>query len=392
MSLAVTSTSVWQRAEELRRAGRVTITGPTSADGVYDLDTTATGCRNHDQHRRHTSGSSPELHLLRAKNRPIDRGKAVGGGNDCCTVPGELTTRRGTSPSRVGNPTKTGDTVGSYSTGDLGVFSGTEFGSFDSVGRGYGDRSYSANEHPSQEEHDVCVASITSNSNKGPGQNSSTVPASPKFVPQMEGNIGRRRLHQSLATSRRRWFSKSCSQRLSWRKETEKRDRSPGRRPLTAPAASAAERKGSKGEKTLTPPRGLSRARVVCDQQELCEQMPTRVVTHDSGGGQRPNQRISSKFAQQDCIGAPGPRIVFHEGREEFERRGAGTKRETTAHQTLLDELETGRFRAETASARRKASQYQTCMQEAQVSCWTPLFAVFLGARQTYCSSRVFGG
>lgn len=116
----------------------------------------------------------------------------------------------------------------------------------------------------------------------------------------------------------------------------------------------------------------------MCFQQEQYNKAPeTRVVAHDdAGGGERPDQWSSATaLGQQGWARARGEGAVAGEGRSEFEWRSEGTRREATEKHALLRELETRRFRVETASAKRKASQYQTGMREAHVSGGKPLYA-----------------
>lgn len=386
---AVTSASVWQRAEELRCADSTKTACPASSVGMHRLTTTAitTGCRNHDQHRQHVGQSSAELHTRRSNNRSNTLGKAVDGSIDSGTVHEELTRRAGRIHHREGNNTQRGGFTGPYSTGDLGAFSRAGFGSCGSGGGGYGDRSFSEDESPSTEEtspeeHDVCVGNNRSSSNKGVGKNSRAVRARRNSGPQTDGNASRRRLRQTLAMSRRRWFSKSCRQRNSGRKGIEKRSPSPGRRPETAPAAPVAARAGMKGRRTLTPPPRLTRARAVSVQQVLYQTAPETELTYGVGGGTRPDQCNRRPCDHQTWIGAWEAGAVAGEGGSEIELRGEGTRREATAHQAVMDELEKGRFRTETASAKRKASKYQTCMRETQVNVVRSL--TFLGAQPIY--------
>lgn len=372
-SPSATPTWVWQRAEELRCAGRVRAVGPDCSDETHGAATT-TGRRSHSQHRPHVNrSSSADLHVRRAQTRPNARSKADGGGNGCRIVPGEVARSTRTRHHQEGETGQRGGFVGSFSTGDLGYFSGADDGGFDSVGGGYGDRSFSAKEHLSAEAREIGVANtIERSTNKRPGQRSSGFTTRRNLTPQTNGNIGRgRRLHQSLASSRRRWFSNSSRKRLSGRKAAEKptNNHAPGRRPVTAPAASAAARTCAKRTKPLTPPHGHSRAAQVCVEQQPYNKVLERVVTHDAGGGKRPNQwNSTTTFAPQGWGGARGEQMVAGEGGIEFDWQGEGTRLETTEPQALLCELETERFRAETASAKRKASQYQTSMREAHVS------------------------
>lgn len=369
---AVIRASIWQRAKELQRAGKTKTAGVASCDGMHGL-ISSTGRRNVDRHRPHVNRSSPAgLHRVRrAKIRPNARDKAIGGGKDCCIVTEELTTRSEEGHHRVRDTThREGIAGSSYRAGDFGAFSGAGFGSCDSDGGEYRDRSFPANEYHPENKHDLCVANARRNRSKGQVQNCcSTFPARRNSAPRTKGNgngnIGRRRLNQSLATSRRRFFSKWFEKRLLRQKEAE----ISGRRPVSEPAASAPARTGTKGTtKTLTSPHRLSQARPVCDQKVLNKNAPKREETHHEGGGQRLEIWDTTTFAQQGWVGAWGAGIVADEGGGKFQWRGEETRRDVAAHQALLNGLETKRFRAETSSAKRKASHYQANMREAQVS------------------------
>lgn len=81
------------------------------------------------------------------------------------------------------------------------------------------------------------------------------------------------------------------------------------------------------------------------------------------GDGLQPDLGHNTGFVPQSLVGTLGGGAVSDGGESEFKWRGEGT---------ACDDMENGHLRTETASAKRKAAKYQTCMVEAQVNGASP--------------------
>lgn len=316
--------------------------------------------------------------------------------------------------STVDDTSKTGF-PGSHSEGDLGIRSAAGFEAFDS---GHGDISFWADEECSREQRppEECFKAAERTGRSRASQKSldhQTAPSSmlvrrrPNSAPQTS-IASKGRLHQTLTKSQRSWslrsksqcklrrdqgqgqgqgqtrgynraLTRSCSspshrngamsstttllsqsgksphsRRLAEREGAEGPIPTPTlrRRPMTAPVDQSPTRAGTKG-----PAHPTTSARPISGRQGYRQVVHESARMRGEGSGLQPEIAKSPGFASQ-TLGWRGGGATAHGGGSEFEWRG-----EEAAH----DDMENGHLRTETASAKRKAAQYQTCMLEAQV-------------------------
>jgi len=397
----VTSASVWQRAEEIRSSATPDAIDTFSSGDNVRFGPSSTDPRNEAPHARFSDSRSNNFDKLR---RGVVDVFATG---ESAPPTDQHHHESGRHPSRV---------VGSSSTGDLGKWPAVGLGGQSSVWAGYGDHSYAVEEPDSMEGHHRRGASTfsVSRSSRGPShlRTSASLTAlrgRPSSAPQA-ANASNRRLRQTLATSRRNWLPKSrhdpCPRRRGQSpptytgngekrpsagsppprgtaaspatKQPDNQGRPPDphlvlgpqgveqpivvleRRPFTAPAAPEAGRSESRGICTST----LSTPLITC-----IGPVPATAATHPLCGGLvTPSQWTSPVLGRQKWAGAWDSAPTAAEGWCKLGRKGetiAGS--EEAAHGFSPWELDNGRFRVETESAKRKASRYQACMLEAQV-------------------------
>lgn len=299
-----------------------------------------------------------------------------------------------------------------------------EFGARSSdFGSGYGDVSFWADEDGSREPPPPkeCCKAVgacgSGTSRKPPRQTSlpSSMPVvlgRPNSAPQTTSSASKgTRLHQTLATSRRSWSQRSRSQRQLRRGQGRTRGNNRGLRRSSSspahrhgaaydsPAATFPNQKDktpyshrfsgleSNAEGAIATPaprrrpmtapvgetrsdtRGLARPAEVPARQRSCQSAHANARVRGVGDdGLRPdlgsNNSTPFGFGSHSLVGAWDGGAVADDGGggdggSEFEWRGVRTAR---------DDMESGYLRTETASAKRKAAQYQTCMLEAQVT------------------------
>lgn len=273
---------------------------------------------------------------------------------------------------------------------------------FRGFGSGYGDISFwaddssSAAERDAREERCAVVGTGTSATRTRPHQTRERPTSSavrgrrPCSAPQTS-NASKGRLHQTLATSRSSWSLRSTPQRQLrrgldsargdhraprrsssspshrtgvacsastspnrkaeephpqrfWKRGGAEQDIPPlCSRPMTAPVESAVPRSGTKG-----PAHPTTCTRSGSDCQKSSKSVHEAVRTSGAGGVLMPNSLVRTLEGE----------AVADDDVSDFEWRGEERAR---------DDMESGHLRTETASAKRKAAKYQTCMLEAQV-------------------------
>ena len=396
----VTSASVWQRAEEIRCYASAEAIGQFSSCNSNRFCTSRTDSRNQELRVR-----CPE-----SRSKSLDKFYVGVGGSftndEVAPTPGQHHCQQGRIISRV---------TGSCSTGDIGKCSTAGFGGRGSGTRGYGDISYSADEYASTElGHHRGRSVLSTGFHRSSRRSSLPTSASlnavrerPSSAPQA-ADADKRRLHQTLSTSRRSWLPHSKQQRSQpGRRQRNGRTWSPpgsplrlgvsasratatqpsrrgqldqrqgsgplggderianlDRRPVTAPGAPEAS--GMKGRITKTP-----------STPDICPRSTpkTAPMRHSCGGVMTRDQwntpmlggQSTPMLGGQSWAGEWDAAPVTDEGGCKLTRRDEAAARDETAHEMLLRELENGHFRTETESAKRKASKYQACMLEAQV-------------------------
>ncbi|CAM9284052.1 unnamed protein product [Ectocarpus sp. 4 AP-2014] len=378
ISSAVTSALVWQRAKELR-CTHTEVVGPSSGGVVH---------------------GSP---LGKEQNVYMDNGTIHGGGMTTSTTMGQT---EGCHPSSGGG-------AGYSSTGGLGEISATALGDCYGHGAaGHRDLSYSAIEDNSPNEVDLSVGSSTREGRDPPRRAAtrlSTVRAHTDSGPRADNAIRRRSLHQTLATSRRSWqlqqqrlprtapmnidnrsFVRSSSSPSRHKVVATSTGSRPingaktpihqevpgqnmavklfaGRRPVSASATMAAAHSARKERELATAPTHIGAGSA---NQDLHHTVPnTDTACHECV--RSPLHQWNRMFPAQKYAGSWDAKAMMDGGVRAVEERGEeivheATRPEATCAPHLLDDVETNWIRTETASAKRKASKYQTCMLEAQ--------------------------
>lgn len=380
MSSAVTSALVWQRAEELR-CTHTEVVGPSSGGVVHGRP----------------PGKEPNVYM--------DNGTIHGGGMTTSTTRGRQT--EGYHPSSGGG-------AGYSSTGGLGEISATAFGDCYGHGaEGHGDLSYSAIQDNSPNEVDLSVGASTREGRDPSGRAATrlnTVRAHTDSGPRANNASRRRSLHQTLATSRRSWqlqqqrltrtapmnidnrssmrsssspsrhkvVSTSAGSRPINGAKTPSHQEVPGqnvavkpfagRRPVSAPTAMAAAHSAGKERELATAPTHTGAGSA---HQKLHHTVPnTDKACHECV--RSPLHQWNRMFPAQNNAGSWEAKAMVDGGVRTVEERSEeivheAARPEATCAPHLLDDVETNWIRTETASAKRKASKYQTCMLEAQV-------------------------
>ncbi|CAM9713112.1 unnamed protein product, partial [Ectocarpus sp. 12 AP-2014] len=140
-----------------------------------------------------------------------------------------------------------------------------------------------------------------------------------------------------------------------------------GRRPVSAPATMAAAHSAGKKRELATAPTHTGAGSA---HQELHYTVPnTDTACHECV--RSPLHQWNRMFPAQNYAGSWEAKAMMDGGMRTVEERGEenvheAARPEATCAPHLLDDVETNWIRTETASAKRKASKYQTCMLEAQ--------------------------
>lgn len=382
MQSEITSALIWQRAEELRCTHTEAV-GPSTSGAVR--------------------GSPPFIET----NFYKDNGIIPGGG---ITTP----TTRGRQPE--GHYASSGGGAGYSSTGGLGDMPATALRDCFGHGvEGHGDISYSAIEDNPPNEINVSLGAST-REGREPSHRAATrvntVRVHKDSRPRADNSSRRRNLHQTLATSRRSWqlqnerlrrttpvstgnrsFMHSSSSPSRHRvvatstgsrpingakthghQEVEGQDVAvepvAGRRPVSAPAAMAgAQPAGKEWERLTTAP---THAGARSAHQEFHHTAPNTDTTCRESVRSPLHKWNRTMFAAQHFPGGWEARAMMDGGVRTVEERSEeivheAARTEATSEAHLMDDVETNRIRTEAASAKRKASKYQTCMLEAQV-------------------------
>lgn len=299
----------------------------------------------------------------------------------------------------------------SHRVGDLGARSAA--GSR-GIGGGYGDISFWADEDRSREQisPNECRKAVgTGNDRTSQNPPHPTSPGSiparerPTSAPQTSG-AGKGRLHKTLATSRTSWSLRSRSQRQLRRGQGRTRGDNRGLRRSSSspshrhgvacsPAAFPDQRRETPYSRRFSGREGAERpfpaptprrwpmtapveqentrsdtrdARPVPASQRSCQSAHGNTRTREVGDGRQPDLGTSTAF-ESHSLGGVWDRGAVADGGD------GGSELEWRRDWTARDEMESGHLRTETASAKRKASQYQTCMLEAQVADYEVLSA-----------------
>ena len=127
------------------------------------------------------------------------------------------------------------------------------------------------------------------------------------------------------------------------------------RRPMTAPLDPAATRSDTEGFAHPT-----TSSRPVCAREGCRQVVQDHARMRGVAGGLESHLASSAGFVSQTFAGTWG-------GEEADTGLGGGSEFEWRGDEAARDDMENGHLRTETASAKRKAARYQTCMLEAQV-------------------------
>lgn len=398
----ITSASVWQRAEELgcnerktsRHSPGAFIRRSNSRTRTHaSACTKGQKCDQRQPHIQHSHSHSVARLPVRSE---IDRREAAR--NTLTTNMSQSRTTMRTMGPCAAKTNSRGGFTGSYSTGHIGNRpAASSSGGCGRSSVGYGDLStheYPVADESSTDGNGVLSRAFGGSASRGCSHRTVPGPAPVRTSrtpgPQTEG-LPHEGLRQTLATSRRTWRSKSVQQRerrrfRQGRSKTSDDERTKklsvsasadlilGRRPYSASAAPVGARSASRDRRDLASSLPYTGKRPFSERHGSDDMPSETIQTYRAGGVPRSDGSDSPLLAAPPWVGAREIGASAYGVPGEVGTRGEAPKAfkldipEMAKREAALRELEKGHFRTETASAKRKAFKFRTCMLEAKVT------------------------